>query len=884
MVGNMNRLSSKLIDALSKNAWLNETDQQDDPLRGKTIGFIDTNLGLDHAIAVSDRIKVIYYIASGGAYPYLKDERSGDGFPKINKVECMVDATSCDYVVFLDCYFGRDADELRKRGKAVFGASQEWTRIENDRRYGWRRLKEMGVGVPDGVILNGKKAVLDYIERNADGKRVFYIKTSKYRGREKPSGVMTRAEADIAIDSDEFGPYIDDMEFLIQEKCTGKEFGCDLLVNGKKLIRPYLVTCEEKGSGTVGKWVEESLLDEILIAKIMPSIIETDYRGFICFEFFIDEKGRIRVHDPCCIYADNEVMTTKGWTKIKNVHAGDFILTHKGRFKKVQNRIDRFKSEQVVIYIQGNSDKPLRVTPDHRIMTDYGWREASTLKVDDKVLSYSEPCEWCGKPINSFKGATNRFCSQSCRTAYADNRRGLIGTQDDFRKKISEGKKKSWADMSKERREEIAIKVSNGVKEWNRKNPGKTKEVSRLNGSKIGAAVKRTYQADPTYKLRVVEGNRRRFESLSESEKQRVKSRLSENAKYAYGSLREMKKNDSEKYKAYLDKMGEAVSKAKKKQFAENPSIFWPLSQGKRIKRAGTSIELAVREELTRKGIDFVCNKHLILKDPYGEMVAFKPDILLPDYKIVVECDGDYWHSFEDRQTRDAYRDMVFETNGYIVLHFTETEIKKNLSGCGDQVERMVMNHSGRYSEAMQFVTITRIAKRTLKRRPRLVVDLTVEEDESFVTRGIAVHNCRPGYPCSVTQTHLTLNYTEVMTKVAAGEDVRVETNGDPYTVQIGLYTDDKVTPRTIRFLEEFRPYVGFRRAVKKSGDYWYLPGDFLVVTIVTSGKEIEKTIDKASEIGGRIEVSNSALPGRFKEDVMAKINALNSWNCGIVF
>jgi hypothetical protein len=110
---------------------------------------------------------------------------------------------------------------------------------------------------------------------------------------------MTWQEALVAITEGNFGPFLEDMEFLVQFKCPGVELGIDLFVNGIEIVRPYLLTIEVKGAGTVGKWVEESILDELLLNKILPSVIETDYRGYLCFEFFLDEKGRIQVHDPC---------------------------------------------------------------------------------------------------------------------------------------------------------------------------------------------------------------------------------------------------------------------------------------------------------------------------------------------------------------------------------------------------------------------------------------------------------------------------------------------------------------------------------------------------------------------------------------------------------
>jgi hypothetical protein len=410
-----------------------------------TIGFIDTNLGIDHALACSESMETVYHIANGGAYPYLKDERSGDGFP-IRKAENMIEALQCDYVVYLDCYFGADADYWRSQGKNVAGASAYWAKVENDRRFGWLEMQNvMGVGVPDGEIVKGVMNVVKYIKDRQDGKTVFYIKTSKYRGsKETGGGVTNWIEALVALSAGQFGPYSEDMEFLIQYACPGVEMGVDLMVTGKTghVLRPYLFTVEEKGSGTIGKWVESSILDDILISKIMPKVIETDYRGYLCFEFFIDERGRLQVHDPCA----------------------------------------------------------------------------------------------------------------------------------------------------------------------------------------------------------------------------------------------------------------------------------------------------------------------------------------------------------------------------------------------------------------------------------------------------------RPGYPCSAIQNHTITNYAEVMCAMCAGQNVKVKTDGNPYVAQVGLYTDDRDTPRTMRFTPELRPNVGFRRIVRKSGDYWYLPGDFLAATAVYSGQSPEQVIDGASEIGGKIECSNTALPGRFKEDVMAKINKFNSWDIGLRF
>lgn len=265
----------------------------------ETVGIIDTNLAIDHAIALSSRFRVLYWLANVGAFPVLQDQISGDGFKEITKVEDIGHVLeNSDFILITDCYFGRLADYLRSQGVPVFGAPYEWTRIENDRVYGWKRLREMDVGVPNGVILRGIDAVRKYIKENEREGRVFYLKVSKYRGnKETGCGVLNEVEALTSLSQAGFGPYLDDLEILVQEKCPGEEIGFDCFVNGKDFIRPFLYTIEIKGEGTLGVWTEKNGIEDHIFKKIKQSLVDTDYRGNISMEFFWD-GSRVYVHDP----------------------------------------------------------------------------------------------------------------------------------------------------------------------------------------------------------------------------------------------------------------------------------------------------------------------------------------------------------------------------------------------------------------------------------------------------------------------------------------------------------------------------------------------------------------------------------------------------------
>lgn len=110
-----------------------------------------------------------------------------------------------------------------------------------------------------------------------------------------------------------------------------------------------------------------------------------------------------------------------------------------------------------------------------------------------------------------------------------------------------------------------------------------------------------------------------------------------------------------------------------------------------RIKGKDTSIEVILRHALYKEGYRYRKN----LKTLPGS-----PDIVLMKYKIAIFCDGDFFHGYDLVQTearlkknkefwsnkietnrkRDKKVDEELVSLGYIVLHFWEHEIKKDLN------------------------------------------------------------------------------------------------------------------------------------------------------------------------------------------------------------
>lgn len=123
----------------------------------------------------------------------------------------------------------------------------------------------------------------------------------------------------------------------------------------------------------------------------------------------------------------------------------------------------------------------------------------------------------------------------------------------------------------------------------------------------------------------------------------------------------------------------------------------------RRIKSKDTTIEVILRKELWKRGLRYQKN----VKDIYG-----KPDIVFKGKKLAVFADSEFWHGKQllegkyipktntefwvNKITRNIERDKEvnkkLENEGWTVLRFWETDIRKQVSECADTVEEVLKN------------------------------------------------------------------------------------------------------------------------------------------------------------------------------------------------
>ena len=110
-----------------------------------------------------------------------------------------------------------------------------------------------------------------------------------------------------------------------------------------------------------------------------------------------------------------------------------------------------------------------------------------------------------------------------------------------------------------------------------------------------------------------------------------------------------------------------------------------------------TSIELVLRRALYKRGVRYRKNVKSILGTP---------DIAIKKYRLLVFCDGDFWHGrsyhgvkshkqfWDEKIKRNRERDLEYtirlRDEGWTVLRFWESDIRGNVDGCVDKVLEVI--------------------------------------------------------------------------------------------------------------------------------------------------------------------------------------------------
>lgn len=82
-----------------------------------------------------------------------------------------------------------------------------------------------------------------------------------------------------------------------------------------------------------------------------------------------------------------------------------------------------------------------------------------------------------------------------------------------------------------------------------------------------------------------------------------------------------------------------------------------------------TNLERVVKEFLDTKGVKYI--------PQYPLRQGFIADFALPDKKIIIEVDGERWHSEKKKIKKDRFRDYMLKREGWNTIRIKEKNIDK---------------------------------------------------------------------------------------------------------------------------------------------------------------------------------------------------------------
>lgn len=114
----------------------------------------------------------------------------------------------------------------------------------------------------------------------------------------------------------------------------------------------------------------------------------------------------------------------------------------------------------------------------------------------------------------------------------------------------------------------------------------------------------------------------------------------------------------------------EAVKLAYYKNDEKSKNMQRGLREGQK-KKMDTTIEIKIRNQLSEAKIKYL--------HPFDLKNKFLCDFFLPDFNLIIECDGDYWHSLEKVKEKDIRENRLAKEENYDMLRIPEHTIRNPL-------------------------------------------------------------------------------------------------------------------------------------------------------------------------------------------------------------
>ena len=395
-------------------------------------------------------------------------------------------------------------------------------------------------------------------------------------------------------------------------------------------------------------------------------------------------------HVMCFIDGQIQVYSLKGWKQIKDIKVNDLVLTHEGRFMPVNSIIDDMQYDGEVFSVYWDKDTHLTMTPEHPILTEKrGWIKVKDLSSKDRLIFLAKRCKECNELIIDDKNSSD-FCSLSCANRFTANEQ----FKDDWQHKIRSIKAK----------EQMKREYETGVRD-------RYKITEKANEKTREMVDNREHQW---------QSENRTFDNWNKGLTKENHDSLMKISKMRTGSGNPMHKSK------HTEDFWENISQSKKQFYKEHPEKHPNYIMGQKGFISSSQKEVF---NIVKEHFENAESEYPIITEKSTRFA----DVAIPSLKIDIEYDGEYWHKDKEK---DKQRDDELRAIGWSTIRVNE----KNKNNILMYIEHLLQNHNNEF----EFISVPIYQiKRFKLKKARKLYNFSVEEDESYIAKGMVTHNCR---------------------------------------------------------------------------------------------------------------------------------------------
>lgn len=161
------------------------------------------------------------------------------------------------------------------------------------------------------------------------------------------------------------------------------------------------------------------------LADILEKKEETELLNLSSFDTFVQDIFSLSYPQfsfrswhirKICLVPDTKIKTARGFRNISEIKPREFVFTHFGRLQRVSKVFKRFV-EDTLIELTLDNRETIKITKEHPILTNFGWKKAEELTTNDIIIELKikgiliKVCQYCGI---EFVSGRKKYCSYGC--------------------------------------------------------------------------------------------------------------------------------------------------------------------------------------------------------------------------------------------------------------------------------------------------------------------------------------------------------------------------------------------------------------------------------------------------------------------------------------